>query len=110
MRVLEPLALDRRVTEVLNGRGRRSARLPVRHPREMSQPHARASRCARRAGFRNRVAGLLRRLVDAVRTDTAPPADALGLVNLTTPSRLPARERGRAYRGAVVEQEVGRPG
>ena len=35
-------------------------------------------------GFRTRVAELLRDLVDAVRTDTAPPAEALGLVNLTT--------------------------
>ena len=35
-------------------------------------------------GFRARVAGLLRDLVDAVRADTAPPAAALGLVNLTT--------------------------
>ena len=57
-------------------------------------------------GFRNRVAELLRRLVDAVRTDTAPPPDALGLVNLTTLPVYRLVNAAAAYRGAVVEQEV----
>ena len=57
-------------------------------------------------GFRNRVAELLRRLVDAVRADTAPPADALGLVNLTTLPVYRIVNTAAAYRGAVVDQEV----
>ena len=57
-------------------------------------------------GFRNRVAELLRRLVDAVRADTAPPPDALGLVNLTTLPVYRIVNTAAAYRGAVVDQEV----
>ena len=57
-------------------------------------------------GFRARVAGLLRDLVDAVRTDTAPPAEALGLVNLTTLPVYRVANTAAAYRGAVIDQEV----
>ena len=57
-------------------------------------------------GFRTRVAELLRDLVDAVRTDTAPPAEALGLVNLTTLPVYRVANTAAAYRGAVVDQEV----
>ena len=57
-------------------------------------------------GFRARVAGLLRDLVDAVRTDTAPPAVALGLVNLTTLPVYRVANAAAAYRGAVVDQEM----
>ena len=58
-------------------------------------------------GFRTRVAELLRDLVDAVRTDTAPPAEALGLVNLTTlpVCRPPVRGRRRSARRAVHAPE-----
>ena len=57
-------------------------------------------------GFRTRVAELLRDLVDAVRTDTAPPAEALGLVNLTTLPVYRVANVAAAYRGAVVDQEM----
>ena len=56
--------------------------------------------------FRARVAGLLRDLVDAVRADTAPPAAALGLVNLTTLPVYRVANTAAAYRGAVVDQEM----
>ena len=57
-------------------------------------------------GFRARVAELLRDLVDAVRTDTAPPAAALGLVNLTTLPVYRVANAAAAYRGAVIDQEM----
>ena len=57
-------------------------------------------------GFRTRVAELLRDLVAAVRTDTAPPAAALGLVNLTTLPVYRVANTAAAYRGAVVDQEI----
>ena len=53
-----------------------------------------------------RVAGLLRDLVDAVRTDTAPPAAALGLLNLTTLPVYRVANTAAAYRGAVIDQEM----
>ena len=56
--------------------------------------------------FRGRVAGLLRRLAEAVRSDTAPPADALGLVNLTTLPVYRVINAAAAYRGAVIDQEI----
>ena len=106
VRVLEPLALDRRVTEVLmEGAGD----LPVYRcdtPVECLNPTLGRLTVPAARGFRNRVAELLRRLVDAVRTDTAPPADALGLVNLTTLPVYRLVNAAAAYRGAVVEQEL----
>ena len=57
-------------------------------------------------GFRARVAELLRDLVDAVRTDTAPPDAALGLVNLTTLPVYRVANAAAAYRGAVIDQEM----
>ena len=57
-------------------------------------------------GFRGRVAALLRRLAEAVRTDTAPPAEALGLVNLTTLPVYRVINAAAAYRGAVIDQEI----
>jgi len=106
VRVLEPLALDRRVTEVLMEGG---GALPVYRCDE-------ATRCLNPAlgsvsipadrGFRARVAALLRDLVDAVRNDTAPPAPALGLVNLTTLPVYRVANAAAAYRGAVVDQEM----
>ncbi|MCY4004432.1 MAG: conjugal transfer protein TraH, partial [Rhodospirillales bacterium] len=84
VRVLEPLALDRRVTEVLMEGG---GDLPVYRcdttARCLNPTLGRVTVPADR-GFRARVASLLRDLVAAVRADTAPPAAALGLVNLTT--------------------------
>ena len=49
---------------------------------------------------------LLRDLVDAVRADTAPPAAALGLVNLTTLPVYRVANAAAAYRGAVIDQEM----
>ena len=106
VRVLEPLALDRRVTEVLmEGAGD----LPVYRCDTVTDclnPALGRLTVPAARGFRNRVAALLRRLVDAVRTDTAPPPAALGLVNLTTLPVYRVVNAAAAYRGAVVEQEV----
>ena len=52
------------------------------------------------------MAELLRDLVDAVRRDVAPPAAALGLVNLTTLPVYRVANAAAAYRGAVVDQEM----
>ena len=106
VRVLEPLALDRRVTEILMEGG---GDLPVYRCDTASDclnPTLGRLTVPAARGFRDRVADLLRRLVDAVRTDTAPPADALGLVNLTTLPVYRVVNTAAAYRGAVVEQEV----
>ena len=72
----------------------------------MPQPDARARHHPADRGFRARVAELLGDLVDAVRTDTAPPAPALGLVNLTTLPVYRVANVAAAYRGAMVDQEV----
>ena len=106
VRVLEPLALDRRVTEILMEGG---GDLPVYRcdtPADCLNPTLGRLTVPAARAFRNRVADLLRRLVEAVRTDTAPPADALGLVNLTTLPVYRIVNTAAAYRGAVVEQEV----
>ena len=106
VRVLEPLALDRRVTEILMEGG---GDLPVYRCDEtarcLNPALGRVSVPAGR-GFRTRVAELLRDLVDAVRADTAPPAEALGLVNLTTLPVYRVVNTAAAYRGAVVDQEI----
>ena len=106
VRILEPLALDRRVTEALMEGG---AELPVYRCDT-------ADRCLNPTlgrltvpagdGFRGRVATLLRDLVDAVRADTAPTPAALGLVNLTTLPVYRVANVAAAYRGAVVDQEM----
>ena len=57
-------------------------------------------------GFRNRVAELLQVLAESVRTDTAPPARALGLVNMTTLPVYRIVNAAAAYRGAVIDQEL----
>ena len=106
VRVLEPLALDRRVTEILMEGG---GDLPVyRCDTADACLNPTLGRVAVPAdrGFRGRVAGLLRRLAEAVRTDTAPPADALGLVNLTTLPVYRVINAAAAYRGAVIDQEI----
>ena len=106
VRVLEPLALDRRVTEVLMEGG---GDLPVYRcdttARCLNPTLGQVAVPANR-GFRARVAELLRDLVAAVRTDTAPPAAALGLVNLTTLPVYRVANTAAAYRGAVVDQEI----
>ena len=106
VRVLEPLALDRRVTEILMEGG---GQLPVYRCDEtvrcLNPTLGRVNVPADR-GFRARVAALLRDLVDAVRADTAPPAAALGLVNLTTLPVYRVANTAAAYRGAVVDQEM----
>ena len=106
VRILEPLALDRRVTEVLMEGG---GNLPVYRCDTASlclNPTLGTVNIPANRGFRDRVTVLLRRLVEAVRTDTAPPADALGLVNLTTLPVYRVVNAAAAYRGAVVEQEL----
>ncbi len=106
VRVLEPLALDRRLTEVLMEGG---GSLPVYacdEPARCLNPTWGSVAIPAGGGFRPRVAELLRRLVEAVRTDTAPPPEALGLVNLTTLPVYRVVNAAAAYRGAVVDQEV----
>ena len=106
VRVLEPLALDRRVTEILMEGG---GDLPVyRCDTADACLNPTLGRVAVPAdrGFRGRVAALLRRLAEAVRADTAPPADALGLVNLTTLPVYRVINAAAAYRGAVIDQEI----
>ena len=106
VRVLEPLALDRRVTEVLMEGG---GALPVYACDTTAQclnPTLGSVTVPADQGFRARVAGLLRDLVAAVRNDTAPPAAALGLVNLTTLPVYRVANTAAAYRGAVVDQEI----
>ena len=106
VRVLEPLALDRRLVEVLMEGG---GNLPVYRcdePARCLNPAWGSVAIPPDGGFRPRVAALLRRLVAAVRTDTAPPPEALGLVNLTTLPVYRVVNAAAAYRGAVVDQEV----
>ena len=106
VRVLEPLALDRRVTEILMEGG---GALPVYACDTTTaclNPTLGSVTVPADQGFRARVAGLLRDLVAAVRTDTAPPAAALGLVNLTTLPVYRVANTAAAYRGAVVDQEI----
>ena len=106
VRILEPLALDRRVTEVLMEGG---GQLPVYRcdtPNLCLNPTLGTATVPADRGFRARVAELLRDLVDAVRTDTAPPAAALGLVNLTTLPVYRVANTAAAYRGAVIDQEM----
>ena len=106
VRVLEPLALDRRVTEILMEGG---GALPVYACDTTAaclNPTLGSVTVPADQGFRARVAGLLRDLVAAVRTDTAPPAAALGLVNLTTLPVYRVANTAAAYRGAVVDQEI----
>ena len=106
VRILEPLALDRRVTEVLMEGG---GALPVYRcdtPNLCLNPTLGTVTIPANRGFRARVASLLRDLVDAVRNDTAPPAPALGLVNLTTLPVYRVANAAAAYRGAVIDQEM----
>ena len=106
VRVLEPLALDRRVTEVLMEGG---GALPVYTCDTTAgclNPTQGSVTVPADQGFRARVAELLRDLVAAVRADTAPPAAALGLVNLTTLPVYRVANTAAAYRGAVVDQEI----
>ena len=106
MRILEPLALDRRVTEVLMEGGGQLCPSIAATRQPLPQPHLGTVTIPANRGFRARVAELLRDLVDAVRTDTAPPAAALGLVNLTTLPVYRVANAAAAYRGAVIDQEM----
>ncbi len=106
VRILEPLALDRRVTETLMEGG---GALPVYRCDESTRclnPALGTATVPPNRGFRARVAALLRDMVDAVRTDTAVPAPALGLVNLTTLPVYRVANAAAAYRGAVIDQEM----
>ena len=106
VQVLEPLALDRRITEILMEGG---GDLPVYRCDTADaclNPALGQANIPVGRGFRDRVAALLRQLVEAVRTDTAPPDEALGLVNLTTLPVYRIINTAAAYRGAVVDQEV----
>ena len=106
VRILEPLGLDRRVTEALMEGG---AELPVYRCDTADlclNPTLGRLNVPAGDGFRGRVATLLRDLVDAVRADTAPTPAALGLVNLTTLPVYRVANVAAAYRGAVVDQEM----
>ncbi len=106
VRILEPLALDRRVTEILMEGGGDLPLYECDTSTDCLNPTLGRVSIPSGQGFRSRVAGLLRDLVDAVRTDTAPPAAALGLVNLTTLPVYRVANVAAAYRGAVVDQEM----
>ena len=106
VRILEPLALDRRVTETLMEGG---GQLPVYRCDEAARclnPTLGTAAVPANRGFRARVAALLSDMVDAVRNDTAVPPAALGLVNLTTLPVYRVANAAAAYRGAVVDQEI----
>ena len=106
VRILEPLALDRRVTETLMEGG---GQLPVYRcntTADCLNPTLGTATVPPNRGFRARVAELLRDMVDAVRNDTAVPAPALGLVNLTTLPVYRVANTAAAYRGAVIDQEM----
>ena len=106
VRILEPLALDREVTEILMEGG---GDLPVYTcdtALACLNPTLGRVTIPAAQGFRARVAGLLGDLVDAVRNDTVPAPDALGLVNLTTLPVYRVINAAAAYRGAVIDQEV----
>ena len=106
VRILEPLALDRRVTETLMEGG---GQLPVYGcdtTADCLNPSLGTATVPPNRGFRARVAELLRDMVDAVRNDTAVPAPALGLVNLTTLPVYRVANTAAAYRGAVIDQEM----
>ena len=106
VRVLEPLALDREITEILMEGG---GDLPVYvcdTPVDCLDPVLGTVNIPADQGFRARVAELMRDLVEAVRNDTVPPAPALGLVNLTTLPVYRVINAAAAYRGAVIDQEV----
>ena len=106
VRILEPLALDRRVTETLMEGG---GNLPVYRcntTADCLNPTLGTATVPPNRGFRARVAELLRDMVDAVRNDTAVPAPALGLVNLTTLPVYRVANTAAAYRGAVIDQEM----
>ena len=106
VRVLQPLALDRRVAEVLMEGG---GDLPVYvcdTAADCLNPSLGQVTVPAGRGFRERVADLLRRLADAVRNDTAPPPEALGLVNLTSLPVYRVVNAAAAYRGAVIDTEI----
>ena len=106
VRILEPLALDREVTEILMEGG---GELPVYEcdtPDDCLEPTLGTVTIPVDRGFRARVGGLLGQLVESVRNDTAPPAEAMGLVNLTTLPVYRVINAAAAYRGAVIDQEV----
>ena len=106
VRILEPLALDRRITETLMEGG---GALPVYACDEAARclnPALGTAAVPANRGFRARVAALLRDMVDAVRNDTAVPPAALALVNLTTLPVYRVANAAAAYRGAVIDQEM----
>ena len=106
VRILEPLALDRRITETLMEGG---GNLPVYACDEAARclnPALGTAAVPANRGFRARVAALLRDMVDAVRNDTAVPPAALALVNLTTLPVYRVANAAAAYRGAVIDQEM----
>ena len=106
VRILEPLALDRRVTEVLMEGG---GNLPVYRcdtATDCLNPSVSQASVPPNRAFRARVADLLRHLAESVRNDTAPRSDALGLVNLTSIPVYRVINAAAAYRGAVIDAEI----
>ncbi len=106
LRILPALALDRRVIETLMEGG---GALPVwrcDEPARCLNPAPGTITIPAGRGFRERVADLMQQLAEAVRADTAPPAEALGLVNLTALPVWRVINMAAAYRGAVIDQEI----
>ena len=106
VRVLQPLALDRRVVEVLMEGGGDLPKYSCDTPDDCLDPALGQVTIPAGQGFRERVAELLQRLAEAVRTDTAPPPEALGLINLTSVPVYRVINAAAAYRGAVIDTEI----
>ena len=108
VRVLEPLALDREVTEILMEGG---GDLPVYAcdtPLDCLNPTLGRVTIPAAQGLRARVAGLMRDLVDAVRNDTVPPAPALGACQSHHAAGLPRHQRCRGLPGCGDRSGSGR--
>ena len=106
LRVLQPLALDRRVVETLMEGG---GNLPIYRcdtTTDCLDPALGQIAIPADRGFRARVADLLRQLAESVRNDTAPPPAALGLVNLTSIPVYRVINAAAAHRGAVIDAEI----
>ena len=110
IRILEPLALDRRVTEILMEGGgdlpvyRCDTSIDCLNPvlGRLTVPAAR--------GFRDRVAGLLRRLVEAGARRHGAPGRRIGARQSHHPAGLPGDQHGRRLPRGGGGPGGGRPG
>ena len=104
--ILQPLALDRRITETLMEGGGDFPLYRCDTPTACLNPTLGQVAIPADRGFRVRVADLLTQLAESVRNDTAPPPAALGLVNLTSIPVYRVINAAAAYRGAVIDAEI----